>query len=113
MKPSDSSPQHFPDSNHGQGPFPVGRDPGRPGSSVVRSPRLSDLQLMAWAMANWGYQVPDGGAYRAEAMHLYREDLHDRVALLFATLDAQNAEIDAALGEAVAGGKTRRGRTPP
>lgn len=68
---------------------------------------MSDLQLIAWAMANWGYQVPDGSAYRAEAMDLYREDLHERVTLLFADLDAQNAEIDSVLGA----GDDRGGRT--
>jgi hypothetical protein len=59
--------------------------------------RVSSVQLMAWFMANWGYQVPDGSIYRAEAVKLYQEDMHERITTLFADLDAQNARICAAL----------------
>ena len=58
---------------------------------------LSSVQIMAWTLANWGFQLPDGSAYREEAIKLYREDMHDRIELLFADLDEQNARIRAAL----------------
>lgn len=64
---------------------------------VPRRNRVSSVQLMAWSMANWGYQVPDGSIYRAEAVRLYQEDLHERIEALFADLDAQNARICAGL----------------
>jgi hypothetical protein len=67
----------------------------------VHSPdrhHLSSLQIMAWNMANWGFRVPDGSVYRAEAARLYREDLHERIEALFADLDEQNARICAAVG---------------
>lgn len=98
MKPPDSLPHHLQDSERAAGPARVPRRPDTAGRRNVRAAAVSDLQLLAWAMANWGYSVPDGGIYRAEAMDLYREDLHQRIVALFADLDAQNTEIDTELG---------------
>lgn len=106
MKPSDSLHHYLQGPEHPIGPNPAQRGPGTTHTKTAGPRRLSDLQLLAWAMANWGYQVPDGSAYRAEAMDLYREDLHERIAVLFAGLDAQNAEIEAAL--ALIGSRDRR-----
>ena len=59
--------------------------------------QITELQAAAWSMANMSYHAPDALLYRSGALELYREDLHDRIAQLFAVLDAQNAAIDAAL----------------
>jgi hypothetical protein len=47
-------------------------------------------------VANASYGEEDGPAFRAYALELYEEDLHERIALLFHQLDEQNALLDAA-----------------
>jgi len=58
---------------------------------------ISLLQVQAWEVANAAYMVPNGEAYRAYARELYEEDLHERILALFARLDDQNAQVEAAL----------------
>ena len=58
---------------------------------------ISSLQARAWAIANAGYGVPEGDAYRAYARELYEEDLHERILALFARLDSQNVQVEAIL----------------
>jgi hypothetical protein len=60
-------------------------------------PQITPLQMTAWTVANMSYWVPDGAPYRAHAADLYREDVRRRIVDLFAALDRQNVQIDAAL----------------
>jgi hypothetical protein len=69
--------------------------PATPGRPSLR--RVTALQVRAWTVANMSYHVPDGSAYRALAADLYAQDAHERMAGLFAGLDAQNLVIDAQL----------------
>jgi hypothetical protein len=62
------------------------------------STHISALQAEAWEICNQGYSVPDGDSYRALGVELYQQDLRERIRALFARLDQQNAEMDAALG---------------
>lgn len=60
-------------------------------------PHISSLQVRAWTIANMSYEVPGGESYRADALDLYRQDMHERITCLFECLDAQNGAIDAQL----------------
>jgi hypothetical protein len=103
MKPSDIRYPHFDDHSDATGSEPEGGNLSHEALPPLRTTRrhgISQLQRMAWSMANWGYHVPDGRAYRAEAIELYREDMEERIALLFAELDAQNRLIDTVLPKA-------------
>jgi hypothetical protein len=74
-----------------------------------RSGSVSFLQARAWTIANTSYRASGGAAYRAYARELYDEDLHERITALFAKLDQQNAQVDAAL---MAGKGERTSRSP-
>jgi hypothetical protein len=63
-----------------------------------QSAHISALQAEAWEVCNQGYGAPDGDSYRALGVELYQQDLRERIRALFARLDQQNAEMDAALG---------------
>jgi hypothetical protein len=58
---------------------------------------ISALQCEAWALCNAGYHEVDGRAYRALALALYEQDMHERIQALLARGDLQNRELEAAL----------------
>jgi squalene cyclase len=60
---------------------------------------ISFMQSEAWAAWNDSYHVPDGETYRALGRELYRQDVHERIAAMFARLDEQNAQLDAITSE--------------
>jgi hypothetical protein len=97
MKPSDTWYLRHDDPGDVSRSVPAGDGSGDAVPKAVRAPLVSARQIMAWTVANLGYQVPDGGPYRAHAIDLYQQDMHERIMVLFAGLDAQNAAIDAAL----------------
>lgn len=100
MKPSDTWYLRPDDPRDVSRSVPVGDGSDEAAPRAVRGrreTRVSARQIMAWTVANLGYQVPDGGPYRAHAVELYQQDVHERIMVLFAGLDAQNATLDAAL----------------
>jgi hypothetical protein len=58
---------------------------------------VSVLQEMAWAACNASYHEPNPDEYRMLGRSLYREAVRDRIAILFARSDEQNARLDAML----------------
>jgi squalene cyclase len=58
---------------------------------------ISRLQGDAWAAWNASYGAPDADLYRTVGSDLYRQDVRERITVLFARSDEQNALIDAAL----------------
>ena len=58
---------------------------------------ISELQSEAWALCNAGFHVQDGAAYRALALTLYEQDVHERIEALLARGDRQNRELEVAL----------------
>lgn len=103
MTSSDSRFPDHSDSGHAPSPFLVSfRFPTlpQPARWPPRRQQISPLQITAWTVANLSYQAPADRSYRRYALDLYRRDTHERMMKLFLALDAQNAEIDAALAAA-------------
>lgn len=55
---------------------------------------ISRLQGEAWAAWNASFHAEEKDAYRTVGRALYAEDVHERIAFLFARSDAQNAYLD-------------------
>lgn len=98
MTPSEPWYPHHSKSGAVHEPIP-GRSGARrsKGMPTRRRGGITPLQVKAWTVANVSFQVPDGRSYRMHATELYQQDMHERIMLLFGTLDSQNARIDAAL----------------
>jgi hypothetical protein len=57
------------------------------------------LEHAGWVAWNTSYHTEHGTVYRDLSRAFYREALHERIAQLFAALDAQNARLDDLLGD--------------
>lgn len=58
---------------------------------------VSMLQEMAWAACNASYHESNPDAYRTLGRRLYQEDVRERIEVLFARSDEQNARLEAYL----------------
>ena len=63
---------------------------------------VSRLQGDAWAAWNASYGAEECEPFRQVSRDLYNQDVHERIAEMFARSDAQNARLDALLAS---GGK--------
>jgi hypothetical protein len=55
---------------------------------------ISALQSAAWAAWNASYSAETPATCQAISRALYQQDIHERIAALFARLDAQNRQLD-------------------
>lgn len=55
---------------------------------------ISALQGDAWAVWNASYQAEEREPFYALSRALYRQDVHERIAALFARSDEQNRHLD-------------------
>ena len=67
-------------------------------TATTRTAPISPLQGAAWAAwnASFGSETPE--TYRMVSRALYQQDMHERIALLFARSDEQNRQLDALFG---------------
>jgi hypothetical protein len=65
--------------------------------SQQRSIPISALQSAAWAAWNASYNAETPDTCQAISRALYQQDMHERIAVLFARLDEQNRRLDVLL----------------
>jgi len=67
-------------------------------ASTTRRAPISPLQGAAWAAwnASFGSETPE--THRMVGRALYLQDMHERIAHLFARSDEQNRQLDALFG---------------
>ena len=64
--------------------------------ATLAGARISRLRNEAWAAWNASYHTSFPDAYRVLSRSLYQEALHLQIQTLFAELDRQNLQLDAA-----------------